>query len=116
MVNQVDELITTVQTYKAHIVAITETSLHDQINDAKVAINDYYIFRNDREGRGGGALLFIKSSLRPNQQIQLKHFGTPLTDIVSLTFAISNTALNVLCVYHTLRVGIVNNLSNLQER
>ncbi len=36
--------------------------------------------------------MFIKSSLRPKQQIQLKHYGTPLTDI-----------LNVLCVYRSSR-------------
>ncbi len=36
--NKIDELITIVQTYKPHIVAITETWLHDQINDAEIAI------------------------------------------------------------------------------
>ncbi len=65
LMNKIGELITIVQTYKPHIVAITEAWLHDQINDAEIAINDYHIFRKDREGRGGGALLFIKSSLRP---------------------------------------------------
>ncbi len=39
-----DELTTIVHTYKPHIVAITETWLHDQINDAEIAINDYHIF------------------------------------------------------------------------
>ncbi len=98
--NKIDEFITIVQTYKPHIVAITETWLHDQINDAKIAINDYHIFRKDR---GGGALLLIKSSLRPKQQIQLKHDGTPLTDLVSPTIAINNTSRNVLCVYRSPR-------------
>ncbi len=75
LMNKIDKLITIVQTYKPHIVAITDTWLHDQMNDAEIAINDYHIFRNDREGRGGGALLLIKSSLRPKQQIQLQHDG-----------------------------------------
>ncbi len=73
LMNKIDEFITIVQTYTPHIVAITETWLHDQINDAEIAINDYHIFRKDREGRGDGALLLIKSCLRPKQQIQLKH-------------------------------------------
>ncbi len=101
LMNKIDELITVVQTYKPHIVAITETWLHEQINDTEIIINDYHIFLKDREGRGGGALLFIKSSLRPKQQIQLKHDGTTLTDLVSSTLAISNTTLNVLCVYQS---------------
>ncbi len=53
LINKIDELITIVQTYKPHIVAITETWLHDQINDAEIAINDHLIFRKDR---GGGAM------------------------------------------------------------
>ncbi len=38
--NKIDELITVVQTFKPHLVAITEKWLHDQINDAEIAIND----------------------------------------------------------------------------
>ncbi len=47
--------------------------------------------------------MFIKSSLRPKQQIQPKHYGTPLTGIVSSTIAINNTTLNVPCVCRSLR-------------
>ncbi len=65
--NRIDEFIAIVQTFKPNIVAITETWLHDQINDAEIAFNAYHIFCKDREGRGGGALLFIKASLRPKQ-------------------------------------------------
>ncbi len=43
LMNKIHELITIVQTYKPHIVAITETWFHDQINDAEIAINDYHI-------------------------------------------------------------------------
>ncbi len=57
-ITKIDELITIVQTYKSHIVTITETWLHDQINGAEIANSDYHIFRKDREGRGGGALFF----------------------------------------------------------
>ncbi len=35
LMNKVDELITIVQIYKPRIVAITETWLHDHINDAE---------------------------------------------------------------------------------
>ncbi len=103
LMNKIDELITIVETYKPHIVTITETWLHDQINDAEIAINDFHIFRKDREGRGGRALLFIKSSLRSKQQIQLDHDGTPLADLISSTFAVNNTTMNVLCVYQSPR-------------
>ncbi len=58
MMNKIDKLITIVQTNKSHIVTITETWLHDHINDAEIALDDNHIFRKDREGRGGGALFF----------------------------------------------------------
>ncbi len=67
LVNKIDVLTKNVQTYKPHAVAKTETRLHDQINDAEITINDHHIFR--KQGRGGGPLLFIKSSLRSKQQI-----------------------------------------------
>ncbi len=105
LMNKIDELITIVQTY---IVAITETWLHDQINDAEVAINDYHIFRKDREGRGGEALLLIKSSL-PKSQIQLKHDGSPLTDLASSTITTNNPTLNVLCVYRSPCANTIQN-------
>ncbi len=69
LVNKIDVLTKIVQAYKPHVVSITETWLHDQINGAEIAINDYYIYHKDSEGRGGGPLLFIKSPLRSKQQI-----------------------------------------------
>ncbi len=62
LMNKIDEFITVLQTYKTHIVAITKTWLHDQINDAEITINDCQIFLKDREGGGGGALGLIKFS------------------------------------------------------
>ncbi len=88
---------------KPDIVAITETWLHENTTDAEIAISDYQLFRKDRKGRGCGALLFIRSSLRPKQQVQLKHNGIPFTDVVISISGISNTTLNILCVYRSTR-------------
>ncbi len=68
-----------------------------------IEIRDYSLFRKDRKGRGGGALLFIRSFLRPKQKIQLKHDGTPLTDVVTSTIGVGNATLNILCVYRSPR-------------
>ncbi len=65
--NKFDEVITLSVSHKPHIIAITESWLHDKISDPEIEIRDYRLFRKDRKGRGGGALLFIRSSLRPKQ-------------------------------------------------
>ncbi len=85
LLKKFDEIITLSVSHKPHIIAITESWLHDKILDPETEIRDYSLFRKDRKGRGGGALLFLRSSLRPKQKIQLKHDGTPLTDVVTST-------------------------------
>ncbi len=91
LLNKFDEVITLSVSHKPHMIAITESWLHVNISDE---IRDYNLFRKDRQGRGGGALLFIRSSLRPKQKIQLKHDGTPLMSKIG----IRNATLNILCV------------------
>ncbi len=78
--NKFDEVITLSVSHKPHIIAITEFWLHDKILEPRD--------RNQRLSfipqRGGGALLLIRSSLRPKQKIQPEHDGTPLTDVERL--------------------------------
>ncbi len=84
--------------HKPHIIATTESWLNDKIYDPEIEIRDSSLFRKFRKGRGGGALLFIRSSLRPKQKIQLKHEGTVLTVVVTSRFVVGIATLNLLCV------------------
>ncbi len=68
LLNKFDEAITLSVSHKPHIVAITESWLHDKISGPEVVLRDYSLFRKNRKGRRGGALLFIRSSLRPKQK------------------------------------------------
>ncbi len=65
LLNKFDEVISLTVSHKPHIIVITESWLHDKILDPEIEIRDYSLFCKDRKGRGGGALLFIRSSLRP---------------------------------------------------
>ncbi len=103
LLNEFDDIITLSVSHKPHIIAITESWLHDKILDPEIEIRDYSLFRKDRNCRGGGAFLFIRSSLRPKQKIQIKQDGTPLTDVVTSTIGIGNATLNILCVYRSPR-------------
>ncbi len=105
LLNKFDEVITLSVSHKPHIIAITKSWLHDKISDPEIEIRDYRLFRKDRKGRGSGALLFIRWSLRPKQIIQLKLDGTPFTDVFVLrpSIATSNATPNILCVYRSPR-------------
>lgn len=46
-----------------HILAITETWLHNDVPNEAVAINGYKLIRKDRDGRGGGVGIYIKENL-----------------------------------------------------
>ncbi|XP_046750069.1 uncharacterized protein LOC124413491 [Diprion similis] len=48
-----------------HIISISETWLHSYISDDVVRLNNYFLIRNDREGReGGGVACYIHNSLK----------------------------------------------------
>ena len=53
------------------IVCITETWLSDEIPDNAVAMHGFTLFRKDREKRGGGVAIFVKSN------IQCKRLSVP---------------------------------------
>ena len=44
-------------------IAITGTWLHNNIDDNELLPNSYNIHRKDRESRGGGVLLAVKSNI-----------------------------------------------------
>lgn len=69
--NKVDKLEYLLLTYDPHITIITETWLHEGINDSVLIPPRYQIFRRDWPTRGGGVAIVLKDciSARPLQQI-----------------------------------------------
>ena len=56
------QLQTHVSLVNPDLVAITETWLHNGVSDGEIFPDSYIVHRRDRESRGGGVLLAIKSS------------------------------------------------------
>ena len=76
---KMDELKKMVRLTKPHIIGITETWGKEKINDAYFKIDNYTMYRNDREGkRGGGTILYITNQLR---QRDCKTLHRPLNGI-----------------------------------
>ena len=71
--NKLNEFKLNVDTLKPKIIGITESWCSEEGTlEGAITLSDYEIFRDDREeGRGGGVLLYIHSSLRPKKLKEL---------------------------------------------
>ena len=49
---------------KIDVFSINETWLDNTVSDGEIAIQDFQVFRADRDRRGGGTLLYVRDSLR----------------------------------------------------
>ena len=62
--SRIDEVKMFVRQYKIDILAVTETHLDDSIDDASIYIEDFIVYRNDRNSRhGGGVALYVKNNI-----------------------------------------------------
>ena len=55
-----------------HIIALTETWASEQILDGEIEIPGYNMFRKDRDGKGGGVLVFVRSDLSVARRCDLE--------------------------------------------
>ena len=63
IINKISLLFSLIYSVDYDIFLITETWLHGSIYDKEISPNGYNIYRFDRSSRGGGVLIFVKSSL-----------------------------------------------------
>ena len=55
--------------YDPDVIGITETWLHEHVNNAEISLKGYTTFRNDRQNgrKGGGVILYVRTSLQPTE-------------------------------------------------
>jgi hypothetical protein len=74
-----DEIHTTLITeYQFDIIALSETWLDNSISDALIQLNDYVLYRRDRNRHGGGVLLYVNRSLPSCRRLDLEIDGTEM--------------------------------------
>ena len=62
--NKFPELASLVDHHHPKIIGITESWCNENIQDAEIKLNDYSVYRRDRQsGKGGGVILYIHNSL-----------------------------------------------------
>jgi len=75
------------------LIAITETWLTENIFDSEILPNQYIIYRNDRQSRGGGVLLAVQT------HISSKLLSSP-TNLEMLTVELNLSKRIIICVVY----------------
>ena len=60
-----------VQRTNAAVLAVTETWLDESVTDSEIELNGYIVHRKDRNRKGGGVCLFIRSDIAFNPKPEL---------------------------------------------
>jgi len=63
LVNKMEELRLRIEHSQYDIVAVTETWAHRSVTDSELNVRGYVQFRKDRQGRGGGVILYVRDFL-----------------------------------------------------
>ena len=62
--NKIHEIDQIVQTNDIHVLALSETQLDSSLEDAEFSIQNYTLFREDRNKNGGGVAMYTESTTR----------------------------------------------------
>ena len=60
-----------VQRTNAAVLAVTDTWLDESVTDSEIELNSYIVHRKDRNRKGGGVCLFIRSDIAFNPKPEL---------------------------------------------
>lgn len=61
LVPKIDILKVWVAQHSPDILTLSETWLHSHICDSEIMLNEYKLYRADRESRGGGVAIYVSS-------------------------------------------------------
>ena len=92
---KLDELRLITSCVNADVCIITESWLHEEIDDALLHMNDSVIFRSDRKGRrGGGVCIWVNSYLNPSLVLT----SSPVPPYVDISFVqVTCDSLSIIC-------------------
>ncbi len=96
--SELQELITP---HPIHIITITETKLHPDINNPEVSLENMTVYRHDRtQNQGGGVAVYVYNSLKV-EEIPIVYPDTTTSDHEAILLKIhnNNTHFHLLCVY-----------------
>ena len=104
--NKIHELQVAIELYNAKLIFVTESHLSSDISNAEVTINNFKIYRKDRENgkNGGGSCIFVHNTLESDY---IQNFKAP--DSVGISVKLNNQWVKFYCVYRS------QNLSSIER-
>ena len=107
--NKFDEFKSCILQHSLKIVAITEIWCNETVNESEIHLDNYKVYRNDKQsGRGGGILLYIHCSLNFTPCVKINNLDS-IWGSVQLN---SNEVLFVGVVYRSPSSDVGNNENN----
>ena len=96
--NKINELQVAAKLYNAKILCITESHLNSDIKDAEIKLENYHIFRKDRDNgkKFGGSCIFVHNSI---DAVMLDEFVAP--DSVGIIIKLDTISFKLICVYRS---------------
>ena len=89
--------------YNVQIVCVTETHLNPEIKDCQLLLENFNIYRNDRNNgkKGGGSCIFVHKSIDAEY---IQNFQAP--DTVGIDLKLNDNFLKLVCVYRSQNLEI----------
>ena len=96
--NKINELDVLIELYNIKIIFVTETHLNPEIKDCEVLLQNFKIYRVDRNSakKGGGSCIYIHKSIDAEY---IPNFIAP--DSVGIDVTVNNQNLKLICVYRS---------------
>ena len=104
LLNKVHELYVVVKMYNAKIICITETHLSPEIKDCEVLLENFKIYRVDRNSgkKCGGSCIYVHKSIDADF---IHNFNAP--DSVGIDVRLDNHFLKLICLYRSQNLEFV---------
>ena len=109
--NKMHELYVASEIYNAKIICVTESHLTKEISNAEIKLQNFQVFRKDREnGKScGGSCIFVHKTIEAEY---IKHFVAP--DSVGVSVKLNNQWVKIVCIYRSQNLSATERLELLQ--
>ena len=111
-IGKLDLIKSYTKAYDPDIISMTETKLNQNFDDNELLGDDYTIWRNDRDSRGGGVLVAIKNSSKISVLSSEQGPGESITLVIQVHPKIK---FNLITFYRPPNEYFLDNLSEIVE-
>ena len=110
--NKLHELQVAIELYNAKIVYVTETHFNPEISNAEIKINNFRVFRKDRDTgkKFGGSCIFVHNTIQADL---IDTFVAP--DSVAINVKLNSISCNLVCVYRSQNLGDADQAKLLEQ-